>query len=161
MFEVEANIQGFGSQNVLCGGGRYNNLVTNLGGPETPGVGFAIGIERLLTALEFEKIELDINIGIDAYIISMSEKEKIEAFKLLQNLRLNGFNCDMDYMNRNLKSNFKQSERLNAKFVIIIGEDELKNDILTIKNNITKEEYKIDSCYIINFLDEKLGDFDE
>ncbi|NLL44270.1 MAG: histidine--tRNA ligase [Mollicutes bacterium] len=161
VFEVEANIQGFGSQNVLCGGGRYNNLITNLGGPETPGVGFAIGIERLLTALEFEKIELDINIGIDAYIISMSEKEKIEAFKLLQNLRLNGFNCDMDYMNRNLKSNFKQSERLNAKFVIIIGEDELKNDILTIKNNITKEEYKIDSCYIINFLDEKLGDFDE
>ncbi len=161
VFEVEANVQGFGSQNVLCGGGRYNNLVSAIGGPDTPGVGFALGMERLLTALEYENIDLEADKGIDVYIIPMGESEKEEAFRLLQNLRLNGFSCDIDYMNRNLKSNFKQSERLNAKYVIILGEEELKEDILTIKNNKTKEEYKIDGCYIINFLDEKLGDEDE
>ena len=161
VFEVEANVEGFGSQNVLCGGGRYNNLVENVGGPATPGVGFALGMERLLTALEYEKIELEEEKGLDVYLIPMSDKEKSYAFNLLQNLRMNGFNCDMDYIGRNLKGNFKQSERLDAKFVIIIGEEEITNDLLTIKNNKTKEEYKIDGCYIINFLDEKIGEVDE
>ena len=158
VFEVEASVEGFGSQNILCGGGRYNNLVENIGGPATPGVGFALGMERLLTALEYEHINLEEDKGLDAYIIPMSANEKEYAFKLIQNLRMNGFNCDMDYMDRNIKSNFKQSERLNAKYVIIIGDEEIKNDLLTIKDNKSKEEYKIDGCYIINFLDEKLGD---
>ena len=86
-------------------------------------------MEILLTALEYENIDLEADKGIDVYIIPMGESEKEEAFRLLQNLRLNGFSCDIDYMNRNLKSNFKQSERLNAKYVIILGEEELKEDI--------------------------------
>jgi histidyl-tRNA synthetase len=161
VFEVEASVEGFGSQNVLCGGGRYNNLVENVGGPATPGVGFALGMERLLTALEYEKINIGNEQGLDVYVIPMSSNEKEYAFNLVQTLRMNGFNCDMDYMDRNIKNNFKQSERLGAKFVIIIGEEETKEDILTIKDNLTKEEYKIDGCYIINFLDEKVGEVDE
>ena len=62
----------------------------------------------------------------------------------------------MDYMSRNLKGNFKQADRLNAKFIIIIGEEEMANDYVTIKNNITKEEYKLETAYLVNFLDEKL-----
>jgi histidyl-tRNA synthetase len=118
-------------------------------------------MERLLTALEYEKINLEEDKGVDVYIIPMSEKEKVYALGLLQDLRMNGFNCDMDYMNRNIKGNFKQSERLDAKYVVIIGEEEITNDLLTIKDNKTKEEYKIDGCYIINFLDEKLGETHE
>jgi histidyl-tRNA synthetase len=156
VFEVEADIKGFGSQNVLCGGGRYDNLVETLDGPSIPASGFAMGIERLISALDLEEIKLDITDGIDAYVAYMSDNEKNKAISLVNELRLNGFKVDMDYLNRSIKSNFKQSDKLNAKFIIIIGEEELKTGELTIKDNNTREEYKINEEYIINFLDEKI-----
>lgn len=161
VFEVEASVEGFGSQNVLCGGGRYNNLIETMDGPATPGVGFALGMERLLTALEFEKIDLGYDKGIDLFIIPMSENEKAFAFSLTQNLRLNGFSVDMDYMDRNLKGNFKQADRLNGKYIVIIGEEELSSKILTVKNNTTKEEYKVKIDDIIDFMDEMIGEENE
>lgn len=157
VFEVEASVEGFGSQNVLCGGGRYDHLVENVGGPSTPGVGFAMGMERLMTALEYENINVVEDDHIDCYIIPM-EKGIEYSFALLQDLRLNGFNVDIDYMNRKIQNNFKQADRLKAKFVIIIGEDEVNNNILTIKDNHTKEEYKVNTLDIIDFLDEKLSE---
>ena len=157
VFEVEASVEGFGSQNVLCGGGRYDHLVENVGGQATPGVGFAMGMERLMTALEYENINVVEDDHIDCYIIPM-EKGIEYSFALLQDLRLNGFNVDIDYMNRKIQNNFKQADRLKAKFVIIIGEDEVNNNILTIKDNHTKEEYKVNTLDIIDFLDEKLSE---
>lgn len=156
VFEVEASVQGFGSQNVLGGGGRYNNLVASIGGPDTPGVGFALGLERLITALDFENINIIEEESVDVYIIPMSKKENTYSISLLDNLRMNGFNADMDYLERNLKSNFKQSERLNAKYIIIIGEEEVQSNILTIKNNETKEESKIDKDELIEFFDKHI-----
>lgn len=163
VFEVEADVAGFGSQNVLCGGGRYDNLVETIGGPKTAGVGFALGMERLLTALEYENIILDDIETIDAYVVPLSDEVKEYGFRLLQILRMNGFNADIDYMERNLKSNFKQADRYNAKYVVVIGEDEVKSQVLTIKNNETKEEYKVNKDKIIDFLDEKIdgSDHDE
>lgn len=154
VFEVEADIEGFGSQNVLCAGGRYNNLVETLGGPSTPGVGFGLGLERLLMALENEKIELPISKKLDVYVVPVTEKEKGYSINLVNTLRMNGFNVDMDYMSRNVKSNFKQADRLQAKVVIMIGEDEIKEDYLTVKNNIDNSEERIDNDYIISYLDE-------
>ena len=156
VFEVEADIKDFGSNNVLCAGGRYNHLVENLDGPSTPGVGFALGYERILNAIEAEGIELETENQVDAYIIPMDESLRKEAFCLTQTLRMNGFTIETDYLNRNLKGNFKQADRLGAKFIVLIGEDEQKEHIYTIKNNDTKEEYKIDQDYIVMFLDEKL-----
>ncbi|MBR1376563.1 MAG: histidine--tRNA ligase [Bacilli bacterium] len=155
VFEVEASVEGFGAQNILCGGGRYNKLVGTLGGPDTPGVGFAMGMERLMTALDYEKINLIEEDGIDAYIIPMSENEKGYSIGICNALRLSGYRTDMDYMSRNIKSNFKQSERLNAKYVIIIGEEETKNNVLTIKDNETKDEYKVKVSELVDFLDSK------
>lgn len=156
VFEVEADVKDFGSQNVLCGGGRYNNLVENIGGPKTSGVGFALGMERLMNAIECENIELPIVDNVDCYIIPMSEKEKDYAFNLCMNLRLNGFITDIDYNDRNIKSNFKQADRLNSDYIIIIGEEEIDSDILTIKNNKSKEEYKVLKDNLIDFLDERI-----
>lgn len=155
VFEVEADIKDFGSQNVLCGGGRYDNLVSNLGGPEVPAVGFALGMERLMQALEHENIELYTN-NVDVYVIPMNTTN--ESASLVQLLRLNGFKTEMDYLNRNLKSNFKQAERIGAKYIIIIGEEEVKTKTLTIKDNVSKEEYKVKENELIDFLDKKLGD---
>ena len=156
VFEVEASVEGFGSQNVLCGGGRYDHLVEMVGGPSTPGVGFAMGIERLMTALDYEKISLLDHEHLDCYIIPIDTTDYSMA--LMQDLRLNGFSVDMDFMNRKLANNFKQADRLNARFVIIIGEDEVKNNVLTIKDNHTKEEFKVPVLDMIEFLDEKLDD---
>ena len=156
VFEVEADIEGFGSQNVLCGGGRYDGLVDTIGGPQTPGVGFALGLERLLAALESENINLVDNNNLDIYIIPLSSDVKEYCFNLLQTIRMSGFNADIDYMNRNIKSNFKQADRYETKYVMVIGEDEMNTNLLTIKNNNTKEEYKIDEDDLIDFLDERI-----
>lgn len=155
VFEVTAEVDSFGSNNVLCGGGRYDHLVEQLDGSSTPGVGFALGLERLLNALELEGISYEEN-SVDAYVTYMSENEKLDALKLCMNLRLNGFKVDMDYLGRSMKSNFKQADKLHAKFIIIIGEEEMKENTLTIKNNYTKEEDKIDANYITFYLEEKL-----
>ena len=157
VFEVEASVEGFGAQNVLCAGGRYDKLVETIGGPATPGVGFALGLERLLTALEYEKIELPVNDTLDCYIVPMSDANLAYSLTILNALRLSGFRTDIDYNSRNLKSNFKQADRLNSLFVIIIGEDEEKNNVLTVKNNKTKEEYKVELNDLVFFLDENLN----
>lgn len=160
VFEVEASVEGFGAQNVLCAGGRYNNLVEQLDGPATPGVGFALGMERLITALDYENIDLLGDTGIDAYIIPMSSNEKAFGLSLCNALRLNGFKTEIDYMSRNIKSNFKQSERLGSKYVIILGEDEVKSKILTVKNNKTMDEYKVMLEDIVDFLDDAFEEHD-
>ncbi len=158
VFEVEADIKGFGSQNVLGAGGRYNNLVETVGGPATCGVGFAIGLERFLLALEAEKIEITEEEDLDVYIFAMDEAQKPYVISIANTLRLNGFNVDVDYVSRNLKNNFKHADRLKTKFVIIIGDEEVSSKILTVKNNQTKEEYKIKLEELIHFLDSKIGD---
>lgn len=156
VFEVEADVAGFGSQNVLCGGGRYDLLVETIGGPKTSGVGFATGIERLMTALEYENVLPMKENNLDIYVIPMSDSEKTYSINLLNILRMNGFNVEIDFLDRNIKSNFKQADRLDTKFVIIIGENEVSSNMLTIKNNKTKEEYKIKRENIIGFFDEAI-----
>ena len=161
VFEVEADIKGFGSQNVLAAGGRYDHLVEFIGGPSVPGVGFALGLERLLLALEKEGIDIKEKEPLDVYVFGASKEEKKYILSLGNTLRMNGFNVEIDYNNKSFKSNFKKADSLLAKYIIIIGEEEVKSKILTVKNNKTKEEYKVKLDNLIEFLDEKLGDDDE
>lgn len=158
VFEVEASVEGFGSSNVLGAGGRYNHLVENIGGPSTPGVGFALGLERLLTALEFENINVIEDNSLDIYIMPIDFKQKAYALSLVDSLRMNGFKVDSDYMMRNVKSNFKQADRLNTKYIILVGEEEENTRTLTVKDNITKEEYKIKEENLVSFFDERIID---
>ncbi len=115
VFEIEAKVDGFGSNNVLAGGGRYNGLVDLLGGPATPGIGFALGMGRLLMALDLEKIDLPINNSLDAFVMYVSDSEKEYAISLTQYLRMNNYKVEMEYMGRGLKGQFKQADRLNSK----------------------------------------------
>lgn len=156
VFEIEAKVEGFGSQNVLGAGGRYNGLVEQLGGPATPGMGFAMGLGRLLLALEKENIELPIKTGIDCYIMYVNEEEKLNAMYLAQELRMNGFKVETEYLGRGLKGQFKQADRLKSKYLLILNSDDLKENLVSIKNNETKEEEKIDLDYLIYYLDEHL-----
>lgn len=158
VFEVEADIEGFGSQNVLGGGGRYNGLVETIGGPNVPAVGFAIGIERLLLAIDAEGINISEKVPLDVYAFCFDEKERGYTLSLVNNLRLNGFNVDMDLNGRNIKNNFKHADKLGARFVLLIGEDEVKNNIVTLKDNSSKEEYKVELENLIEFLDLKISE---
>lgn len=158
VFEIEADVEGFGSQNVMCGGGRYDNLVESLEGPKTKAVGFAIGIERLMMALEHEKIKVVENLFTDCYILAMQEEQKPFAFAITTSLRMLGLIADMDYQNRTLKANFKQAERLNSRFMLIIGEDEVKNNYITIKDMKNKTEEKVENTKVLEYIITRLED---
>ena len=156
VFEIEAKVAGFGSNNVIGAGGRYNNLVKDLGGPETPCIGFASGIGRLVMALELEKVKLPIVDYVDLFLMYVNEDEKKYALYLAQELRMAGFIVETEYTNRGLKGQFKQADRLNSKFIEILNSEDLTNNEIKIKNNKTKEEEIISLDVLIYYLDEKL-----
>ncbi len=158
VFEIEASVEGFGSNNVLAGGGRYNGLVEALGGPETSGIGFACGIGRIVQALDLEEVKLPINDSLEVFVMYVSDTEKKYAASLVNYLRANGFKTDTEYTSRALKAQFKQADRLNAKYLIILNDEDLKNDEVKIKNNKTKEEELVSVDYLLYFLDEHLSD---
>ncbi|KAJ3616737.1 hypothetical protein Zmor_009059, partial [Zophobas morio] len=142
VFEIKSTDQSLGAQSTMLGGGRYNKLVEELGGPSLPAVGFAIGLERVLLALE-NKEPLANEKVVDAFIFPIGEKAEKASLLVSSILRGSGISCDINHLNKNLKSAFKLVERINASNVIIIGEEELKENKLTVKNQITKTESKI------------------
>lgn len=153
VFEIEATVKDFGANNVLAGGGRYDTLVENLDGPKTPGIGFACGIGRLVRALEKEEVRLPINETIDVFVLYVNKTEKEYALALTQDLRLNGFRVETDYMNRSLKSQFKQADRLNAKYLIILNDEDLVAGEMQVKDNLTKEVTIVKEAEIDDYLD--------
>lgn len=126
-----------GAQSAVCGGGRYDGLVAECGGQATPGIGFAIGIERILLALEKQDLLPVISNAIDVYIAPMGSDMQGMAFKLLCSLRENGVAAEMDFMEKNLKWQMRQANRYPAKFVAIIGEDEAAQGKVMLKNMLT------------------------
>lgn len=140
-----------GAITTLCGGGRYNGLLELLDGPSQTGIGFALSIERLLLALEEEGIELDIKNDFDLFIVTMGEKADRYAVKLLNELRKNGVKADKDYLNRKIKGQMKQADRLNANYTIVIGDQELENNQIDIKNMKTGESESIQLDQIVDY----------
>jgi len=155
VFEIEADIKDFGAQNVLCAGGRYNNLVENLDGPATPAVGFGLGSERLLLALEHENIDIVDEKSVDVYVIPMT-LDKTFSFSLVYLLRTLGLSVETDYLNRKLANNFKYAEKINAKYTVVIGEDEIEKEYFTVKNMKTREEEKVSKNEFLKYILEHL-----
>lgn len=134
-----------GSQSALCGGGRYDMLVEQLGGKPTPGVGFAAGMERILLACENEK-SLNISAdSIDVYLIRMDNDLTLETANYASSLRLKGFSCDYDFLNRSVKAQMREANKLNAKFVVFIGGDEYKHGELNVKNLSNGQQQSVKS----------------
>ena len=158
VFEIEADIEGFGAQNVIGGGGRYNNMVEQLGGPSTPAIGFAAGFDRLMIALEKENKLPKIDNSVDLFLLYVNEDEKIYAAYLTNELRMSGFIVETDYLARSLKAGFKQADRLNSKFTIVLNSDDLKNNEVKVKNNKTREEELVSVDALIYYLDENIVD---
>ena len=156
VFEIVANVPEMGSNTALGGGGRYNGLIEVLGGSRTPAVGFAMGIDRTLLACELSDVHFPINESIDVYIMHVSETETEAASYLLQDLRLNGFIAETAYLNKTLKAEFKSADRLNAKYLVILNDDDIKEGLVNIKDNLTKEETKVKLTGLVDYLDRNM-----
>lgn len=148
VFEVILN-----NSYALGGGGRYNGLVETLDGPSTPGVGFAMGYDRTILAMEENNVNIPINDSIDVYLLYVSDSEKETACYLVQDLRLNGFIAETDLMNKSLKSQFKSVDRFNAKYLVVLNDNDLKENKITVKDNKTKEEESINLNNLVDYLD--------
>ncbi|MCC3647551.1 MAG: histidine--tRNA ligase [Bacillota bacterium] len=143
-FEIMSDSEGFGAITTLCGGGRYNGLTEEIGGPEAPGIGFALSIERFIAALEAEKVDLPLVKSIDCYLVSLGEEAKDYTVGLLQKLRLAGYSAERDYLDRKIKAQFKAADRSNAKFVAVLGEDELKANKINVKSMESGEQTEVE-----------------
>jgi histidyl-tRNA synthetase len=132
-FEIMSEGEGFGAITTLAGGGRYNGLVEDLGGPESPGIGFGMSIERLLLALEAEGEEFKNLPTLDVYVVAMGEAAKDKAVSFVSQLRQNNVSAEMDYLDRKIKAQMKSADRLNAKFSVVIGDNELESGKISLK----------------------------
>ncbi|MEG2002178.1 MAG: histidine--tRNA ligase [Clostridia bacterium] len=129
-----------GSQGTVCGGGRYDGLVEELGGKPTPAVGFALGIERLLLLMDAVNVEIPQLPSTDIYFATMGEKASKLAFKYATLLRGKDVAVEIDHLDRSFKSQFKYANKIKAKFVVSIGEDELEKNVFKIKDMSNSNE---------------------
>ena len=129
-----------GAQGTVCGGGRYDQLVEEIGGPPIPGVGFGLGIERLLMLMEANGVEFPEPEQLQVFIAVMGDKAKAFGLNLLHELRLKGVKAEMDTLGRNIKGQFKYADRLNAKYTVVIGENELEEGAVSVKEMATSTQ---------------------
>jgi histidyl-tRNA synthetase len=140
-FEIKSEF--LGAQDTLLGGGRYDLLVSELGGKETPAIGFAAGMERLFLVMELQKKFPVEDERLDLFIAPLGEEAKLKGLELLKELRAKGLRCDIDFLSRSLKAQMKEADRQKAKKVLIIGENELKNGIVVLRDMQSSEQKEI------------------
>ncbi|AGY81676.1 MULTISPECIES: histidine--tRNA ligase [Carnobacterium] len=143
IFEVMSDAPGFGAITTICAGGRYDGLVEEVGGPATPGFGFALGLERLMMTLEAEEIEIPDLHEVDVYVVGLGDATNIETLKIVQAVREAGLSGERDYMYRKIKGQFKTASKMNAKVVITLGDAELENKEVNFKVMKTGKEFKV------------------
>ena len=132
-----------GAQNALGAGGRYDELVKELGGPDKPAIGFALGLERVIAALGPETIKTaTVNVPC-VYIATIGDEARRSAFKILDNLREQGICSDMDYLDKSLKGQMRQADKLGFKYVAILGEEELKKQTLILRDMQHKSQKEV------------------
>ena len=150
VFEIVSDFEELGKANTLCAGGRYDGLTELLDGPHTPGIGFGMGIERIMIMLKELEAFIPKN-RLDVFIMNMSDSSY--AYQVLDDLRSSGYACEIDYTGKNMKGMWKLVDKYEPSYVIIIGEDEVNGNYVTVKDNVTKEEYKVNASELIEYLD--------
>ena len=141
-----------GAQSAVAGGGRYDGLVEEMGGKPTPAVGFATGLERVLLALEKQELLPAMDKQTDAFVVALGEAAEGPAFQLLTRLRQAGLKAGMDYAGRSMKAQMKQANKAGARFALIIGEDEVKEACVQLKDMEKSEQQKVSFDNIIDKL---------
>src|SRR5690625_1392054 len=155
-FEIMSEAKGFGAITTLTGGGRYNGLTEEFGGPDTPGIGFGMGLERLLMALEAEEIDLVKDDQLDSFIVAVGDKAERKAVELVHQLRKNRIQVDKDYQGRKVKAQFKAANRYHAKYVLILGDDELEKNMINVREMESGHQEEIGLDLIVDYMKNKL-----
>ncbi|HEU5140966.1 MAG TPA: histidine--tRNA ligase [Bacillales bacterium] len=153
-FEFVSEAEGFTKS--ISGGGRYNGLVEEIGGPDTPGIGFAFSVESLLALMEEEGITLPVEKTLDCYFVSIGDKAKEKIPSLLYRLRGAGLSADKDYLDKKVKAQFKGADRANAKFVAVLGDDELENGVINVKDLASGEQQEVALDQLVQYIKERL-----
>jgi histidyl-tRNA synthetase len=154
-FEVVINSVG-SAQNALCGGGRYNGMVEQFGGDDMPGIGYAMGMERLLLTLKEQGIELPVGKHPDVYIAPLGDAAQKEAFVLTQALRSRNIYTEKDYLGKSLKAQMKAADRFHVKYCVIIGDSELEKGIAVVREMATGEQQEIALSQLVEDLEGRL-----
>lgn len=132
-----------GAQNAIGGGGRYDNMIAEIGGQPTPAMGFGLGLDRLMLAIDALEIDLPVDASTTAFFATMGPEAHEAALKLLAQLRQSGISADMDYTGRSLKAQMKIADKLGSKYVIILGEDEVAKQLATLRCMSTSEQKSV------------------
>jgi len=140
-FEYKA--EGIGAIDTVGGGGRYNGLVGQIGGQDQPGIGFGLGLERIVLILEAQGVEIPKKDTLQVYLVGMGEPAEREVAKLLYGLRLAGVTAEKDYLGRKMKAQMKSADRFQARYVAILGDDELAAGEISVKRMETGEQTKV------------------
>jgi len=144
-----------GAQNAICGGGRYDLLVEQLGGKPTPGVGWACGIERILLAAE--KYEEPVEQKIDIFFVVLKPDFRLKAYQIIRELRNNNLSCEFDLLDRSLKAQMREANRFNARFALILGQDEFQKNSIIVKNLSTGEQEEVFLDNLLDYLKAKVN----
>ncbi|MBR6960167.1 MAG: histidine--tRNA ligase [Clostridiales bacterium] len=144
-----------GTQGTICGGGRYDGLVENCGGAPTPGIGFAMGVERFLLEAEAQGISFEENDSVKIYLAGMSEAANEKIAKICYDLRLNGIGCETDLMNRSFKAQMKYAGKSGIPYLAVIGDDELASGKVNIKKMEDGTAEPVDIDKIADYLTAK------
>jgi histidyl-tRNA synthetase len=158
VFEIQSTHPSFGAQTALLGGGRYDNLVAEFGGPSTPAVGFAAGLERVLLAMEYEGVLEPFQDIIDVAVCFMPETA-IDAFAITQSIRLSGFVTEMASSSKNLSNQLKQASKKQPKVIVIVAVEEWANNQVLVKYESKQQAIPVDQ--LIDYLDGVMEAHDE
>lgn len=148
----EVQYSPLGAQSAVGGGGRYDGLVEELGGPSTPGVGFAMGLERIILALEKQGLLKSEKEAIDVFAVVPDEGGTADAFKAVMTLREAGYSCDMNQIGRSMKAQMKQADRTGARFALIFGEEERSRGAVTVRNMADSSQEEIKRSEIVSYM---------
>jgi histidyl-tRNA synthetase len=147
---------GLGAQNAICGGGRYDSLVEEFDGPPTPCFGFALGMERLISVIPFNK-EVDLESRPDIFVVGLGEEAKTVVLKIIHELRGAGFSVDQDYSGGSMKSQMRKANKSAARFSLIVGENEIKSGKYLLKDMEDSSQNEIPAGDLTNALREQLA----
>lgn len=153
VFEIICDYEELGKANTICAGGRYDGLVELLDGPKTPGIGFAMGLERIIIMLK-EMEAFVPSERLHSFVMNLDGSSL--AYQIVDDLRSSGFSCEIDYTAKTMKGLWKLVDKYNPTYVIIIGEDEVKGDYVTVKDNDTKEEVKVKISELLDYFNMNL-----
>lgn len=139
----EVLVEDIGAQSAICGGGRYDGLVQEVGGPQTPGIGFAMGMERVLAALNLSEEAQEVESKVYLMLVALGEKAQKEGFAIVSQLRKKGIIANVDLLGRSLKAQLKTADRTKAKYAAILGDEELEKGIVLLRDLTIGEQEEI------------------